>query len=401
MNYVNKYDKPVTMMNGKFHKSWGDFGTLRNSAALEYECFRALANGAGCGVGDQLHPCGKLDETVYKHIGAVFEQIEKKEKWCINTKKISQIGVFAANKVMEDAMNPSNEGVYRMLTELHYLFDFIDFEDDIKKYDLLILPDTVILPQTTAQKVSAYLAAGGKLLLTGKSGLSPAGGFAISALGLSYLGDEEYSPAYACLRNAGGVFKDIPPMDYTVYERGVRVDAGTNDVAAYLTQPYFNRTWDHFCSHRQTPPQLEPSSFPFAVEGKNFFYITHPLFKDYAINGCKVHKDIISACIGKLLPAPLVKAELPSTAELTLREKGKSKILHLLHYIPTRRCKSLDTIEDRIPLYKVKIELLASKMPRKIYAVPVEKKIDFKYNGKYVRFTVPEVDGHQMIVIDE
>ncbi|MHB8064653.1 MAG: alpha-L-fucosidase, partial [Ruminiclostridium sp.] len=62
VNYWNTHDIEIGMMNGKFHKSWGDFGSLRNIAALEYECFRALANGAKCCIGDQLHPSGKIDK---------------------------------------------------------------------------------------------------------------------------------------------------------------------------------------------------------------------------------------------------------------------------------------------------------------------------------------------------
>jgi hypothetical protein len=401
VNYVNRFDKPVTMMNGKFHKSWGDFGTLRNRAALEYECFRALAYGAGVCVGDQLHPTGKLDETVYRHIGGVFEEIERKEPWCKNTKKISQIGVYASNKTMEDTMNNSNEGVYRMLTELHYLFDFIDFEDEVEGYGALVLPDTVRLSPAAAARISAYLSNGGKLLLTGESGLAPGGGFALSGLGLSHLGEEEYSPAYAAIRSEDGFFTEIPSMDYAVYQRGQRVNAGNNKVLARLTPPYFNRSWEHFCSHRQTPPRPDAAEYPFAAAGENFIYVSHPLFWDYAVNGCKVHKDIIAACLKRLVREPLVKVSGPSTLELTLRKKDKSRILHLLHYIPMRRCKTIDIIEDVIPLYHVAVEVKAPARPAAVYLAPEKTALDFTYSDGYVTCTLPELKGHQMLVLED
>jgi len=409
MNYCNRFDKPVTMMNGKFHKTWGDFGTLRNKAALEYECFRALANGAGSCVGDQLHPAGKLDETVYHRIGEVFEQVEKKEPWCLNTRKISQIGVYAANNVLENerasgvtmGINVTNEGVYRMLTELHYLFDYVDFEDDISNYEAVILPDTIRMPPAVADRLSAYIANGGKVLLTGESGLAPdLGTFALPELGLSYLGIEEYNPVFAAIRPDNGLFVDIPKMDYTVYERGQRIEAGNNTVLAYTTMPYFNRTWEHFCSHRQTPPQSEPSMYPFAVEGKNFIYITHPLFRDYAVNGCKVHKDIIAACLGKLIEIPLIKAKLPSTAELTLRKKDNYKVLHLLHYIPMKRCKTIEIIEDIIPLHNIFIEVRTEKKPARVYLAPEKTVLEYSFENGYVKFTVSELNGHQMVVLE-
>jgi hypothetical protein len=411
INYCNRFDKPLTMMNGKFHKTWGDFGTLRNLAALEYETFRALANGAGSCVGDQLHPTGKLDETVYSRIGQVFEQIEKKEPWCVNTKKISQIAVYAANQVLENergfdatsmSINGTNEGVYRILSELHYLFDFVDFEDDISRYDTVILPDTVRLPPHAAKRLSEYLSKGGKLLLTGESGLVLGGdGFAIPELGLRHLGAEEYSPAYAAIRPSADIFKKIPPMDYTVYERGQRIDAGSNAVPARITFPYFNRTWEHFCSHRQTPPQSEPSEYPFAAAGKNFIYITHPLFRDYTLNGCKVHKDIIAGSLEWLIEKPLVKGALPSTLELTLRSREESLVLHLLHYIPMKRCKTVEIIEDVIPLFNLEVQVRADIKPSKVYLAPEEKPLPFTVENGYVHCTVPEIRGHQMLVFEK
>lgn len=68
VNYLNHRPEEICMMNGKFHMAWGDFGSLRHQNALEYECFRAIANGAKVCVGDQLHPCGKLDPVVYDRI---------------------------------------------------------------------------------------------------------------------------------------------------------------------------------------------------------------------------------------------------------------------------------------------------------------------------------------------
>ena len=156
----------ITMMNGKFHSAWGDFGSLRNKKALEYECFRALANGAGVCIGDQLHPSGKLDATVYQRIGAVLAMVEAREKWCKNTGKVAQIGVFNTRRSgIKDPKDHNEdlpvEGVYRMLTELHYSFDILNLRDNVDKYDLLILPDQVYLNAPAARKVEAYVQKGG------------------------------------------------------------------------------------------------------------------------------------------------------------------------------------------------------------------------------------------------
>jgi hypothetical protein len=48
-------------MTGKFHKTWAGFGEYKNRAALEYECFTALAEGGKVSIGDQLPPDGALN----------------------------------------------------------------------------------------------------------------------------------------------------------------------------------------------------------------------------------------------------------------------------------------------------------------------------------------------------
>ena len=64
VRYVRTLGKPHLGMTGKFHTSWGDFSSFKNQAALEFECFQMLANGAACCIGDQLHPRGRLSPPV-------------------------------------------------------------------------------------------------------------------------------------------------------------------------------------------------------------------------------------------------------------------------------------------------------------------------------------------------
>lgn len=81
--YARTLGIPCLSHTGKFHTAWGDFHSFKNQEALEYECFRMIAMGAGAFVGDQLPPAGKIEEHVYYLIGNVYRQIEEKEAWCI------------------------------------------------------------------------------------------------------------------------------------------------------------------------------------------------------------------------------------------------------------------------------------------------------------------------------
>ena len=137
----------------------------------------------------------------------------------METQKVSQIGVYTNEKVLKaDSMlaNLSVEGAYRVMTELHYLFDFIDFKTDITKYDLVILPDDVTLPGTEAQKINDYIKNGGKVLITDKSGMGHAmNKFLIDGIGVEFVSDAEFCPRYVNITES--FMADTLPMDYVMY----------------------------------------------------------------------------------------------------------------------------------------------------------------------------------------
>jgi len=165
---------PVVSHTGRFHRSWGDFGGLKNRAALEYECLRMAARGVRCGVGDQLHPRGRLDPTTYKLIGSVYRQIEVLEPWLVETEPVADIGIaIAAGTGPEGVLETdqsSEEGAMRMLMELGHQFLFVDEWDDLSRFRLLILPDHVYLSDGLADKLQEFLAGRGKIVASYASG---------------------------------------------------------------------------------------------------------------------------------------------------------------------------------------------------------------------------------------
>lgn len=134
VRYYQTLGKDLLGMTGRFHKSWADFGGFKNRPALEYECFTMLSLGAKCSVGDQLHPRGRLDITVYNLIGSVYKKVAEREEWCRNAKPISDIGVLISSSFYNDWRTDSDEGAMRILSESHYQFSFIDSLEDLNKY---------------------------------------------------------------------------------------------------------------------------------------------------------------------------------------------------------------------------------------------------------------------------
>lgn len=105
-------------------------------------------------------------------------------------------------------------------------------------------------------------------------------------------------------------------------------------------------------------------------------------------------------CLRRFLPRPLVKAELPSTAEATVTEQNGKRIVHLLHYPAVRRAPDLDIVEEASLLANVKIALRTEKEPSRVYLAPQRRSLKFDFDDGYAQIVVPSVQGHQMVVFE-
>ena len=401
-NYVGKEAKEICMMNGKFHTSWGDFGTIRNQNALEYECFRAIACGAKVCIGDQMHPLGRLDLAVYDRIGKIYEQIEAMEPWITGDEKICETAVFItafAGEVNPDKGGTVEEGIHRILSELHIPYDFVDCRDDLEKYSLLIIPEKTRLKDTG--KIERFLERGGKLLAFADGGLKD-GEFMIPQLPAEYLGESEYDVRYIEVNQEE--FPDIPSMKHVLYSPGVRIRA-RGEVLAQVTEPYFSRNSEHFCSHRQSPPGIGSREEGFAkeaaiVKNDSVIYVQAPLSTLYCEYGYGVYRDIVEGCIDLLCPRRLIMTDLSGISEVYLRRNGEKIILHVLSYVITRKSKRLDTIEDKFTEYKKTIKVRTDQRPEKVTLLTENAGIPVQWEDGYTVIPIEAHSGYSVYIIE-
>lgn len=399
VRFARTFNRPYMGMTARFHKSWADFGGLKTEAALEYEMLQAVAHGARCSIGDQLHPRGTLDKAAYDLIGRVYKKVAAAEPYVTDVKPVSQIGVvYTRAKATGDnpRVGKTAEGYTRMLQQLRHQFDLVTPDSDFGRYELILLPDEVDVDRDLAVKIRQYLKDGGKLLATGMSGLSDDGSkLLLPELGIRPQGMSPFQTTY--LRFGREVGQDVPPTDHVMYERGVRaLPAAGAKVLATVVEPYFDRTWDHFSSHAQTPAD-RATRFPAAVHKGSTAYISFPIFTAFAQHGNYPYRLLVRNVLNRLLDEPLLEASGPVSLETTVMKQGRRTIVHLLYYVPEGK---LDVVEDVIDLQNVEVSLRTSRRPRQVRLVPQEKPIDFRYVGGRVHFVVDRLHGHQMIVLE-
>ena len=387
-------------MTGRFHRSWGDFGTVRNQAALDYECFAMLAQGGKCSIGDQLHPRGRLERAVYERIGRTYRSVAEKEPWCSGAKAVAEIGVYSdASYTYHGRVTESESGATSMLEQLHHQFDILDWDSDLAGYKVVILPDVHRLDASQTNKLQSFLAGGGAALLSHESGLDREGRkFAVQDVGVEYLGLAEDKGEY--FEAVPEVSDGLPAMVHFWYGQGsaIRTLPGTT-ILARIWKSYFDRNYLHFSSHRQTPFE-EPTARVAVAQRGSIVYISHPIFQIYARHSYAPHKTLVDNCLNRLLRNRLVKVDAPSTARVTVTQKQNLRIVHFLHYAAERRTPDIDIVEDVIPIVNVPLSLRLDQRARQVYLAPQRQNLKFDFADNYARVVVPEIRGHQMVVFD-
>ena len=394
--YVRNMGKQLNAQTGKFHTAWGDNASFKNRAALEYECFNILAMNYQCTIGDQLEPRARLNKATYELIGSVFRQVEKKEPWCEGAKAVTDVCVFTPEEFWGSdagALNPVTTGVTRMLQELGHQFDIVDSQSDISRFKLAVLPDNIPVNAEFAQKLESFAASGGGILASYQSALGWRG------LGVEKKGPAPFSPDFIVPQ--GEIGKGLPETEHVMYTQGTLVEPKPGaEVLAWVNVPYFNRTWEHFSSHLHTPSSGK-RGYPGIVRNGNVIYFIHPVFTQYDDNAPLWCKKLVANAIDILMPERLVRHSGPSTMLVTLnaQESLNRLVLHALHYIPERRSKAIDVVEDVIPLYNVSFEVAAGREVKAVTLAPEMRPLEFSNEGGKVKFVLPELNGHQMVEI--
>jgi hypothetical protein len=341
------WGKPWLGMTGRFQTMWGDFGGLKPQPALEFECFRPQALGGANSIGDQLPPRGRLDPAAYDLIGAVYRQVEVAEPFYAGSEPLARIGIATSGTpgVDGDESAKSDEGAIQMCEESHYDCLLLDAESSLEGLDLVILGDGTTVTPAFVDKLRAFHARGGRLIISHRGGCDAEGNWALDFIPLNIKGPNPLYPAYWRARPAFSA--ELARTDRVVYQPGLVAEAPGAECLVERVLPYFRRNDVEYCSHLQTPPRPEGSGQAAVLAGERWIYFADPIFREYRKAGNIAVRDAWKLAMRRLVgPAPFGEG-LPTTVQVYPRRRGRDLILTLLHYIPVRKALDIDMIEER------------------------------------------------------
>lgn len=386
--YFAGLGKDYLGMTGKFHRSWGEFGGYKTPEALRFECASMMANGARCSVGDQLHPYGKMDEETYKNIGYAYSYVEQIEEYCFDTQETARLGVMISTDTNV------NEAMAKLLLDCHVDFDVVHDEKDLKRFDTIILPAGYRLNKIMGEAFDSYVKQGGKVLMLGGSGLKEEEDSFAFDVPFVYEGQSAYDKDFF-EAEAEGIVKS-PVLCYSSAHRV----KGEGEILSFVRQPFFSRTYEKYCSHYNTPYSEVRADYPAAIKNGSILYAAHELSNLYMEYGVVYHRRYFEWLLRKLYTADAVKVEMPvqGRVHFVKREQQKQYVLHLTYGSPIRR-GGVEVMEDFPTLYHVPAEIRIQEEIKGVKMIPQNQEIPFRKKEQGYLFEVPEMTGHQMILI--
>lgn len=383
----------VVAMSGKFHKSWGEFGGFKHADAIKYEAAAMIANGVACNFGDQLHPSGQMDVETYRNIGEAYRYVEQIEAYGPGGLPYSKLGLWVS--LDSDA----DHGLVNMLLEMHYDFVPAD-EKTLDRLSTLVIPSKPCLTTAQADAISAWVKRGGKLVVLGAGALDAKKTRFLLDVGADYVGASAYTFDYTVVKPALGT--GVVSTPFLNYQAGLRTKPTTGQTLAAIREPYFNRTYEHYSSHANTPYQLEDSAFPAVVRHGNLIFFAHALDRLYYTHGVRLHRELLKNALDLLDAAPVLKVTgLPSSGRVSLlRQADQNRYVAHLLYSPALQRGEVKVIEDFPPIPDVKLTVRVPERVTKVRTIPAGQTLAFTQDAGVVTIAVPTFTMHTGIVLE-
>lgn len=378
--YYRKLLDELIYMNGRFVKSWGDFGGVKSRAAIENDVFDALFYGYVPSIGDHLHPRYGLDNELYNNVKEIYEYVMSLEPWTDNTKPITEAAIIR-NKTnydnVRDFAPDTMRGCARMLSELKISYDVVNEEMDFADYKLLVLPGNVVINEKLRQKLEDFK---GSILSTGKS--------------ISDSKVWDYISEYSENNDTHGFFSwgdDVRAQ----YIPGIKMKSDYSITDS--VEPYFNQEFDWLQSYFYVPYR-ESKGFSAVAMKDNRAHICFDVFGAYITYGTIFHKDLVESVINKLLPERIIgKGTLPSSARACLMNGEKGDVLHIKVTHPEYRGR-IGVIEEHNVL-KEGAKVYVKGKYTECYALPDMKNVTCVYADGKTEITLPEICGYQPFLL--
>lgn len=408
VRYQRNFGIPVFGMTGRFTTAWADFGGLKLPQQLDVELASLVANSARCDVGDQMPPDGELDEAVYYVLGKSFGRIKKMEPWLDGAAPVCEAAMLFPSIAMERNKTPYLYGIVKLMIEAKLQFDVVEAGQAWEHYKIIVIPDEFMPDQKTVDRLKQYLSDGGSLVVCHKGGLMFDNKKSwLDEYGFSYHDASPFKPAYLVVNDA--FFNDMPGYEYALYEGASQwKTSGKAETLAKLGEPLYQRSAEHYTSHRQWPYDHETEFAALSISGK-VGLIAFPLGEGYYNQGYWVYREAFNKVLDQVYPKRMLESNAPLSTELTVTYQAEDKdnnrperyMVHLVNWSPSRKSPVHPEVhEDPVPLTDVWLRLNIPLQGVVAKALTSGQELALEDSGNGMEVIIPHIEVSEVIVFE-
>lgn len=413
--HVRNYDLPVLAMNCVFHRRWGDFGSVKQQAQLEFEVSEMLSHHFVVSIGDHMRPRGVLEPAKYEAIGKAFKRVKELNVPML-AKPVKDIavvthGIYDSTMVIEGRCDaetfnyPLPDGVSgstKALLDTHQQFDVLTEPQVMGKlsdYRLIILPEGGYYGEAFLQEVREYVKNGGKLIATGNSTLDK-GKFQLEdVLGVEFLMNSPYDASSSVfydlydykdnlpdvITKAYSGYQIVIPREGAIVKSGIYAPSGCDRMftAGYMGGP---------AEFKMDTPGIVYNKYG-AGEA---VYVATDIFTAYYSFTYHAHKSLINNIVTSLQKIRALDCTGSGNIRVNLMDTAEGTFLHVINYYADEGGATLPRIMDNPPPIDVTVRVYAPHGN----AVAVSN-VDFNASreGDYLVLALKQIGQHEVLKI--
>ncbi len=293
-------------------------------------------------------------------------------------------------------------GCVEMLSRAHVQYDVIDevsvLQDELEKYDLLILPTVACLREGVAEKIEAFVKAGGNLISTYDTGFYTRDGMRTEEPQLKnlqgiasverFIQYQSLGTCYLRAKENGAYAENLRAPLFSGYQYVTDVTPTQGAKVHFEANEPMRGRYDAF-PQKWFPAVIETShdkgkSVYFTGDvGDAFLRFTHPDMEKCFINTVRS------------LSRPLVTTDAPGTVEMVLRKCEEGYALHLINLTG----EMMQPISRIIELRDLRISLSLSDVKGEVHSLMGADPIQAESKDGVLIFTLPSLKDYDVIVI--
>jgi hypothetical protein len=392
--------RPFEVLVGRLANTW-DY-SLRPLAQMRFEAFAVAANGGAVTVDDAPYHDGVLEPAVYDQIEDVFAELRDRDHWLAAGEPVRYAAVYHSetSRLLDvvlgrlvppsgDVVEPSdlNPGVsdlvpgvlgtFKALLESHLPVGLVDGAHDgldgLLRYRSVVLDNVLHLSDDEVTALTAYVRAGGGLVVTGGTALHDSRGrpqehpgFA-RLLGVSRPRRDRFTYPYVCVRDSA-LTRGLPTFPQPHYLAAWEVEQRAPDlrIAAIRRDPIIETSATVFF-HNNLPPPGGDDGQPFIVHRKvgagRIVYCAGLPGSNLARFGLPFYRDLIAALVRwSAAEPPLVTCSAGIDTELAAARVGGDLVVHLVTGRPDRAVRfgpwrTADTVSEIAQINDVELQV--------------------------------------------